>query len=165
MEVKTLTMEKFDDINLKSESAETCGMNSKVDDEAEIDNLEANKTQKSNSLSKFFRLRGAPSLAIMDESKPSKTRSFFGLFGKKSKKSVEEVAPDSESAAQLKTEKSSGTLQARRTISVRSLVNSQILPWIGIRRSQANLHDPPSDPAKSDNEEELHEIATRSEIF
>lgn len=170
MEVETLTSETFIDVNLvELQNVEKCETNFELADAAESEEPESSEKLKSNSLSKFFRMRGSTCLTLMDDPKPSMTRSFFGFFGKKTKKPADEVADDSAAPdpSHSNTDQSSGQLKSRRSLSMRSLMNlnGQILPWIGIRRSQANLQNPHGAPVKDDNEDELHEIATRSEIF
>lgn len=164
--VKTDVFEKFEEVKLHSDETQIIKVNQNdVKDELGNGSIEipAPEQLKRNSLSKFFRFKGLKSSVSKENiNEPSTSTSLFRIFGKKSKSKTSSTTESSE-----KREKSS-FMAATRTLSMRSLVNCHkiIVPWIGQRKSQANLHEPSDENVKSDAEDENNEeIATRSEIF
>jgi hypothetical protein len=163
IEVKTDILEKFEEVKLHSDGAQIIKVNqNNVKDELGNSSIEipAPEQLKRNSLSKFFRFKGLKSSVSKENiNEVSKSNSLFRIFGKKLKKK-------NSSSKLEQTEKHS---ISSRNLSMRSLVNCQnLLPWIGHRKSQANLHEPSDENAKSDVEDENNdeiEIATCSEIF
>jgi hypothetical protein len=153
IEVGTDVLEKFEEVKLHSEEIEITEVTQNELGSGSIE-IPAPEQLKRNSLSKFFRLKGLKSSTSKENlSEPSKSNSIFRIFGKNSK--GKKTSTD--------TEKST---MSSRTSSMRSLVNCQILPWIGRRASQVNLRNPSDEmTVKSDAEDEANEIATNSEIF
>lgn len=164
--MKTIPLKQFEDVNfqpseLDSNESEIARSNDvERTTKSEASNQQVNKL-KSNSLTRILRFKGSSTSSNVmteGESKPSKTRSLFRIFSRKTSKMSVESATSSDFSSQPSSDSLSRS-------SVWSAVSTQMLPWIGVRRSQTNLRGQLSTPTKLETDDEQHEIATRSEIF
>lgn len=169
------TKGKFEDVKLTDEVANDVEkVEEKSDDETS--NSSAGQPEprpKSNSLSKIFRLRASvlSSTELATESRPSRARSFFRMFKKKSASDIPvELGVDIASAQLAETDAQKPLTDSKKShrSSIWTLAEHTLLPWISIRPSNVNLHaEQPKAPVNSDavDVEQPHEISTRSEIF
>ncbi|CRK98904.1 CLUMA_CG012463, isoform A [Clunio marinus] len=137
---------KLEEVNLEVE--EPAG---KFFDEASA----VNETKR-NSLSKFFSLRAKKAKSCdnlfgeeeMKVPKPSNT--FSRLFSKKPKSEIDEAEAE---------------VKPKRSNFFRNFANYNLVPWIGSKKSQCNIHKPEEVQMSDDDESPVGEIATESRIF
>lgn len=108
---------------------------------------------KRGSLSKFFRFKKSSSSYNVSgeaEAKVNKSSTLMRLFNKKK---------DDKEKEETRTEDSS------HGFFMRGIINSHLVPWIGRRSSQMNIHEPIVPVQTDDDDNTPHEIATASQLF